>query len=409
MGVYVKKKSLLFIEPSLSLRFFMQQIKTKGYQNLIISSQEDYLHLPQDNLIGSSAFFHIDTRDEEAVLVLVQQLAEKFKIEGVIPGYGIYGVLAAKIADYLKTPGLKPEIARRLYGKDMLQKSLKELNITLPISYQVDTKQELEKVAQHITFPWILKSIHRTLSLKSKKVYTIDEANLAFETIIKNSIENQYLKNGILVEQYIEGPEYNIEGLINNGVFHLLSLNEKLFLSEQSFPERGHIVRSDIDPICSKKIACYFQKIISGLKLDYGSFFSKIRFSEKGFVLLNFKMNIANNIFSNLINCANKNDYYKNIFELFSGQPITFPRTTKSNAGILFFYQKDGKKKNFKSYLKMLSKKPLVLEMREYCKEDIDFEELSTGIQKIGHVILVHQDYEILKHHIKKIIKSSEF
>lgn len=332
----LRNKVLLFIEPCLSLEHFVHKAQMKGYKTFIISANDSYLTLPNKNFMGTCAFFQVDTQDDEAVLNLVTQLAQKFNIEGVIPGYEGYGPLTAKIATYLKKPGLRSEIALKVERKDILQ----------------------------------------ALS------------------------QNSYTGEVGMDEQ-----EYHIKGLVKNRIVRIFIFTENLVFPESNFIDLGYIVRSKIDQIHFKKINNYLQDVVSALKLDYGFFNATVKMSEKSISLSNFTMGFAKDFMPTLIHYATGIDYSDRVFELFSNQPVSFHRTKKLNAGIIFFYKKPMKKQNLASYISELEQNPVVLEAKEYRREHGCTQHLSAKTQKIGHAILVHQDYKILKQHIKEIGK----
>jgi len=131
-----KKKNLLFVEPCPFSQLYLEKAKTKGYKTLVISSNDEYLTFAQENLLGPSVFFQVDTQREEVVLNLVKQINEKFQIDGVIPGYGKHTSLTAQIAAILNHPGLMPQSAYKLQQKGYLQDIPKKRRIDEPIQNQ---------------------------------------------------------------------------------------------------------------------------------------------------------------------------------------------------------------------------------------------------------------------------------
>ena len=61
------------------------------------------------------------------------------------------------------------------------------------------------------------------------------------------------------------------------------------------------------------------------------------------------------------------------------------------------------KHKCFNTYLKTLSQNPFVIETKAYFRKDKNIQTLSEEAQKIGHAILIYQDYKALKRHVKEI------
>ena len=195
---YINSKNFLFIEPCLSSQYFIHQARLKGYGTFIISENDIFLNLSKENIKAASAFFQLDTHNQEAVLNLVQQLSEKFKIDGVIPGNEDYGPLTANVAACLKKPGLKPEIECKIYRNELLEAVIKKENLSL-------SNMELNKDVPH--------------------------------------------------------QEYNVEGLIKNKTIHIFGIAEKLFFPERDNHYFDCIMQSEVDKLPEEHKKALLQKL----------------------------------------------------------------------------------------------------------------------------------------------------
>lgn len=106
MGYRAVEKNLLFIEPFLSSATFLYDAQMNGYGTFVLSDNNSCLRAPKENFRGGIRFFQVDTLNEQSVLSIVKQINQKFTIHGIIPEYSVYDRLSAKIAHYLKKPGV---------------------------------------------------------------------------------------------------------------------------------------------------------------------------------------------------------------------------------------------------------------------------------------------------------------
>lgn len=401
------KKTLLFIEPCLSSYFLVIKAKEKGYTTLVLSSHSGQRLLPEEVLNASSSFFQLDTSNEEAVLYLVEKIAQKFYINGVIPGTEYYMPLTAKVAKYLNKPGLTPESALRIQRKDLIRDTLKAHGFLLPKYRRVETKEELKTALQQIKFPCMIKSIVCPGSIKVKKAHTFKEAFDAFKKIMDHkSIDstqgNLSFQKGALVEEYIEGKEYSIEGFLKNHTVHIISMTEKFFSFESSgLMKKGQIVASEIDSELFTMIAPYLKKVTSVLDLNDGPFQAQVKLSEKGPFLIEIAMRFADSYIPKLIEYATSIDYYDNALKLFSGQPLSLHKTQRLNAGISFFYASSIAKICTKAYFDTLMKHPYTKETKVCNKPEERVLKGSQGNRKLGYAIFLHKDYRVLKRHME--------
>jgi hypothetical protein len=266
----IGKKTFLFIEPSLSSLPLMLKAKEKGYAILVISTHSYHQDLPEP-----SSFFQLDTHNEAAVLDLIHKMAYKFHIAGVIPGSEDYIPLTSKVAAYLNKFGLAPKAALKIKRRDLMRDSLRVNAVPIPPYWRVETKDDLKVALQKIGFPCILKPTERKVSLGIKKIHTLEEALDAFEIIMTH--QKKRSQPLLLVEEYIEGHEYSVEGFLNNNSLQIISMAEKICCSESNFLAKGYLVRPNLDFNLLLQIEPYLLRVVSALKLTHGPFYAKIK------------------------------------------------------------------------------------------------------------------------------------
>lgn len=384
------KKTLLFIEPNLSSSGLILKAQEKRYDSLIISANFNQRSLLNEIINSSLTIFQVNINDEIAVLDLVEKISQKFYIDGVIPGSEQYTSLASKVAGYLKKPSLTEEAISKIQRTDLLYDCLKAHHIPLPSYENVTTREKLKTAIQYIGFPCVLKSMHNMSSAFVKVAHTFEEALQAFETILhqeENSriSDNSVFQPSILIQEYIDGKVYSVEGFLKNNLVSVVSVTEKILPSAFDLTPIGYIVRSENEKILFY-IESYLKHVLSALKLNYGPFHADIKLSEKGPLLTEIFIGLPKNQVSKIISYATGIDYYDNVLKLFSNQPLSLQKTKRLNAGFAFLYTSNA--------LEVFRESPYVTELKTYDKRE---EPLPFIKQKFGHAFLLHKDYEILK------------
>ncbi len=411
---FSNQKTLLFIEPCLSSHLLVLKAKEKRHTAFVISAQSDQQTLSEETIDASSILFYVNTNNDRAVLDIVKKIAQKFHIDGVIPGGERYIPLASKVAAYLNKPGISPEAALRVSRKDLTREALKADGVPIPSYARVDTKEDLQKILKEIGFPCVLKSVDGGDSINVKKVQTLKDALLAFEAItthegVDPAWGNRPLQRCVLIEEYIQGKEYSIEGFSKNHMVSIVSITEKFLSEELDFREVGRIVPLELEPDLLASIEPYLKKVISSLNLNYGPFHATIRLSKRGPILISIRMSLGERHTSKLIGYATGIDYCDNILKLFSSQALSFQRTQRLNAGITFFYNPVVKNIRLPKYLESVENKLYVKETSAYYKEDNENAPLLAGKRKLGHAILLHENYEVLKKEMAKVEENALF
>src|SRR5262249_545080 len=140
----------------------------------------------------------------------------------------------------------------------------------IPKYQLVASFEELNKAIHEIGFPAVCKPIDAAGSVFVKKVNDPEQAYYAASHILqkKNILWGYELSRLLLYEQYIDGKEYSVEGIVINGNVKHCSFTEKFVADESEFIEIGHIVNAPIDITLRNRIKEYVENVISTLKPD---------------------------------------------------------------------------------------------------------------------------------------------
>lgn len=374
------KKTLLFIEPTSSSSLLVLKAQEKRYDSLVITANFNKNALSEKVINASFALFQVNIKDEVAVLDLVEKISQKFRIDGVIPGAIQYVPLTSKVASQLQKPGLAKEVAFKVQRKDLIRHCLKAHRLPHPRYQIISNSTALKTALQHLGSPCVLKSLYNVDFSLTKKVYTFEEALYAFETILAEE-KNE---GKVLIEEYIEGETYSVEGFFKNKLLSLVSIVEKL-------NPIGYIVASDWENLFPC-VQPYCKQVLSALELNYGFFRMDIKLTKQGPFLTDISIGLPKDPIPKLIGYATGIDYYHNVLKFFSDQLLSLQKTKCLNAGFTSLYTPNA--------VETLFENPCVAEINIYSKEE-GF--IPTVNQKLGHAFLIHKEYEVLKQQLAEI------
>ena len=97
----------------------------------------------------------------------------------------------------------------------------------------------------------------------------------------------KYLKSiGVkeyLIMDYLDGDEFSIEGLVQNGKFHIVGISEKFKLNGPFFIEKGDwSIPHSLNKKETDLIVNYLKKCLKALKFNNCTFHAEIRFDKDG-------------------------------------------------------------------------------------------------------------------------------
>lgn len=235
----------------LSLSILEKLKKDSDYEIIVMDSWEQYNNYSFDKkkyqIIQET--YIADITNPNYYLPVLNEIKEKYIIDGVIPSRDYAVRTAAIIAEKLGKKGIGFEKAKILTNKYFLRKACEEYSIPHPRFRQIDSEKEIAEFIKDK--PLILKPTRLQASIGISRIETKEDISDAWERTssareesakeIEFGQEKEYV-----VEEYVGGQEYSVEALVDDGKIVFINITEKEIF-EDSFVEKGHIVPANID------------------------------------------------------------------------------------------------------------------------------------------------------------------
>ena len=174
--------------------------------------------------------------DEEVML----KIAREEGVDGVIhPCSEVSMNVMGRINDELGLAGITREQAIRATNKHLMREAFEKGNAPSPKSILTESAEEAWKHLQNdFSTDGILKPSRNSGSRGIAKV-TRDMPKEDFEKAYYIALEESRDKS-VLIEQFIEGPEFSIEIIVWNGKVNVLTVTDKKTTEAPHFVELGH-------------------------------------------------------------------------------------------------------------------------------------------------------------------------
>jgi predicted ATP-grasp superfamily ATP-dependent carboligase len=191
----------------------------------------------------------VDTGDPAAMVARALELERRTAISGVLCWDEIKIVHAARIAQALRLPGGDPEAVGRCRDKRRTRLALDAAGVGQPRSVLVGGADEARSAAERIGYPVVLKPRALGASLGVALVTEASALEAGFALARAAREEGvPYFDEGVLVEEYVDGPEISVDCMIRDGVTTPLFLARKVTGFAPYFEEVGHSVDA-CDPL----------------------------------------------------------------------------------------------------------------------------------------------------------------
>lgn len=225
------QKRLLVLAAGILQVPVIKKAKEKGYYVIAVDGDSNAIGLQYaDKAICANI------TDEEIML----EIAREQHVDGVIhPCSEVSMNVMGRINDELGLAGITKEQAIRATNKHLMREAFEKGNAPSPKSILTDSVEDAwEHLQNDFTTDGILKPSRNSGSRGIAKV--VRDMNKADFINAYNIALNESRDKSVLIEQFIEGPEFSIEIIVWNGKVNVLTVTDKKTTGAPHFVELGH-------------------------------------------------------------------------------------------------------------------------------------------------------------------------
>ena len=239
-------KKLLIIGASILQLPAIKRAKELGYYVGVVDYNPNAVGIP-----FADEFFNVSTIDVDGVV----KTAKEFKPDGIMTlatDMPMRSIAAACQA--LGLPGITPETAIKSTDKGEMIKAFAAHGVEHPWYFILSSVAELDAVREQISYPCISKPTDNSGSRGVMLIHNEEELRDA----VTYSAENGR-SGGVIVEEYMVGPEVSVEIITTDGTPHVLNVTDKLTTGAPHFVEMGHTQPSRLaedDLVKIRDLAC---------------------------------------------------------------------------------------------------------------------------------------------------------
>jgi biotin carboxylase len=264
-------------------RAFLEAASRLGLNVTVGSEREHVLaHL------APGATLALDFDHPRVARAQVAEFAERFPIDAVVGVDDDTTVLAALAAEVLGLPHNSVEAVKAARYKDVMRLALSETDLLAPRFQLVGTDEDPAAVATRLSYPCVVKPL--ALSASRGVIRADDAAGFvaafaeAVSILAGSDIPaDDPAAHQLLVEDFIPGKEFALEGLLVDGRLHTLTLFDKPDpLDGPYFEETIYTTPSRLPPEQQAAVRQAAERAALGLGLREGPVHAEVRLNERG-------------------------------------------------------------------------------------------------------------------------------
>lgn len=275
-------------------------------------------------------------------------------------------------------------------NKHEMRECFKRNNDPSPRSQIVTSADDID--INDWSLPLIVKPLDRS---GSRGITKIQDFKL-LEKAILEAKEAGFDKHA-LVEEYVEGDEYSVEYLSDNGIHHFLAITKKYTTGAPHFIETGHIEPSGLDEALVKKVKTVVEHALGSLGLKYGASHSEVKIKNGVIKIIEIGGRMGGDfIGSSLVKLSTGFDFVKEVINVALGNGCSndYQRLDKC-AGVRFIFNQ----KDLDVLTKIQSEHPDILVEYE-CYGHLE-EDVTDSSNRHGYYLLCSDDRQLVKKYLE--------
>jgi len=241
------KTILLVNTGSLKKKYILKKLKKLGLTIIVLNKEKNWAANYVDHWILADNNNHGQSIEALESFLTANP---KIKIDGVITFWEDDVLLTSKISDRLGLIGIPFKIAKRARNKYLFREFCQENKIKTPRYALLKGNKDLEYVSENFNFPLVIKPVHGSSSAFVVKVETKEDLANTFNYVKKNmsTTTESALSDGleILVEEYIDGEEVDVNIILQNGKIKFSSIVDNYKTEEPFFVETQWAIPSSL-------------------------------------------------------------------------------------------------------------------------------------------------------------------
>ena len=270
---------------------------------------------------GESAI-GLDFRDTARAVRHVRAFAREKPLHAVIPTDDATVSVAAQVANALGLPHNAVDAAEAARDKHRMRQLLAAAGVRSPWFRVFKAADDPVQIASTVDYPCVLKPTCLSGSRGVIRANNADEFGAAFARV--RAILAGVGQREILVEEYLPGREFALEGLLHDGALTMLALFDKPDpLEGPYFEESIYVTPSRAEAAVQAAIRACVREGAAALGLREGSIHAEVRVNEAGAWLIEAAGRSIGGLCSQILRFAHEADV--SLEELILRQAVGLP------------------------------------------------------------------------------------
>ncbi len=296
----------------------------------------------------------------------------------------------AALCQVLDLSGLNPLTAEGATNKRVMRELLAKADVPIPRSVAVYNLSQAKSSCANTPGEKIVKPVmsHGGRGVTQLSACaTGQQISTAFNHALKST-----RAAGVLIEEFVPGPEFSVEAMTFNGITKIVAITDKLTSGPPHFVELGHSQPTQLDKEQSSQLEQITRKAIHAIGIDWSPSHTEIKLTPQGPKVIEIGARLGGGfITSHLVPYSTGVDMVKASIQLALGQSPDIEIKHNKGAAVGFITAPTGQITSLQGMERCLCSLGLK-SMSLYVSQGDQVCELKDASGRLGHIICTAAD-----------------
>jgi biotin carboxylase len=245
--------------------------------------------------------------------------------------------LSNQIAQHLGLAHNQSSAAKLTHRKDLARQAANKYGCNTPL-FQVIELRQAKQISNSIDYPVVIKPVSLSASkgvIRADNPQQFMAACDTIDTILSKTNSMEFERSHALIEAYLDGPEFAVDGLLINGQFHLLAIFDKPEpLTGPYFEETFYLTPTQLKKSDQSALIEEVSRCCNAYGLEQGPIHAEARITNNGVFLIELAARTIGGQCGQLIEFSLQQKLEELIIQGLCGKPPNLPSAAQS-AGVL--------------------------------------------------------------------------
>lgn len=318
-------KRVLIVGASILQLPGIKKAKDLGYYVGVVDYNPNAIGIPY-----ADEFFEVSTIDIDKVA----ETARAFNADGIMTlATDMPMRSVAKAAEVCNRPGITMTTAINSTDKGEMIKAFEAADVEHPWFFIALDRTAFQDVKDKITYPCIMKPTDNAGSRGVVLARNLEELEQEYAYTVGES-----RKGGVIIEEYMEGPEVSVEVMVVDGEPHVLQVTDKITTGAPHFVEMGHTQPSRLGSVNVARISDLAKRAVNAVGINCGPAHVEIMLTQDGPKMVELGARMGGDcITTHLVPLSTGIDMVRNTLEIACGIETDIEPKFAKGAAIRYF------------------------------------------------------------------------